>query len=211
MIGGSPSQPCARSVEMTSARTRSAVSSSPSNRSPSPVGLDDPSPRNLIGCAVALADKLDSIVGCFAVGVVPTGSSDPFALRRAGLGMVKIILEKKLPLSLGDTIAAAAKALHSNPPKRQVTPEQEKQVLEFLLERAKFVFREKEGFSYDEVNAVFSAGAMTSANKTGVSSGTTSSRGVRAASENRRWASVSSISSLSSQAASASRPPVSRR
>ena len=124
-----------------------------------PVGLDDPIPRNLIGCAVALADKLDSIVGCFAVGVVPTGSSDPFALRRAGLGIVKIILEKKLPLSLTDAIAAAAKALHANPPKRQVTSEQEKQVLEFLLERAKFVFREKEGLGYDEVNAVFRASA----------------------------------------------------
>jgi glycyl-tRNA synthetase beta chain len=124
-----------------------------------PVGLDDPIPRNLIGCAVALADKLDSIVGCFAVGVVPTGSSDPFALRRAGLGIVKIILEKKLPLSLVDVIAAAAKALHANPPKRQVTPEQEKQVLEFLLERAKFVFREREGLGYDEVNAVFRASA----------------------------------------------------
>ena len=124
-----------------------------------PVGLDDPIPRNLIGCAVALADKLDSIVGCFAVGVVPTGSSDPFALRRAGLGIVKIILEKKLPLSLVDVVAAAAKALHANPPKRQVTPEQEKQVLEFLLERAKFVFREREGLGYDEVNAVFRASA----------------------------------------------------
>lgn len=124
-----------------------------------PVGLDDPIPRNLIGCAVALADKFDSVVGCFAVGVVPTGSSDPFALRRAGLGIVKIILEKKLPLSLGQTIAAVAKALHANPPKRTVTPEQEQQVLEFLLDRARFVFREKEGFSYDEVNAVFRSGA----------------------------------------------------
>src|SRR5258708_4234288 len=51
-----------------------------------PVGLNDPIPRNLIGCAVAMADKLDSIVGCFAVGLVPTGSSDPYALRRAALG-----------------------------------------------------------------------------------------------------------------------------
>ena len=124
-----------------------------------PVGLDDPIPRNLIGCALALADKFDSIVGCFAVGVVPTGSSDPFALRRAGLGIVKVILEKKLPLSLSDAITAAAKALHTNAPKRQVTLEQERQVLEFLQERAKFVFREKDGFSYDEVNAVFRAGA----------------------------------------------------
>ena len=116
-----------------------------------PVGLDDPIPRNLIGCSVALADKFDSIVGCFAVGVVPTGSSDPFALRRAALGVVKIILEKKLPLSLSLTLAAAAKALHANPPKRTVTPEQEKQVLDFLIDRARFVFREKEGFSYDEL------------------------------------------------------------
>ena len=61
-----------------------------------PVGLDDPIPRNLTGCAVALADKLDSIVGCFCVGVVPTGSSDPYALRRAALGIVKIILERKI-------------------------------------------------------------------------------------------------------------------
>jgi glycyl-tRNA synthetase beta chain len=124
-----------------------------------PVGLDDPIPRNTIGCAVALADKFDSIVSCFTVGVVPTGSSDPFALRRAALGVVKIILEKKLPLSLSLTVGAAAKALHANPPKRAVTHEQEKQILEFLIDRARFVFREKEGFSYDEVNAVFRAGA----------------------------------------------------
>src|SRR5271166_6271064 len=65
-----------------------------------PVGLDDPIPRNLIGCAVALADKFDSIVGCFSVGVIPTGSSDPYALRRAALGIVKIILDRKLPVSL---------------------------------------------------------------------------------------------------------------
>ena len=124
-----------------------------------PVGLDDPIPRNTIGCAVALADKFDSIVGCFGVGVVPTGSSDPFALRRAALGIVKIILDKKLPLSLSLTVGAAAKALHSNPPKRAVTHEQEKQVLDFLIDRARFVFREKEAFEYDEVNAVFRAGA----------------------------------------------------
>ncbi|HEY6129665.1 MAG TPA: glycine--tRNA ligase subunit beta [Candidatus Acidoferrum sp.] len=124
-----------------------------------PVGLDDPIPRNLIGCAVALADKFDSVVGCFAVGLVPTGSSDPFALRRAALGIVKIILEKKLSLSLQLTIAAAAKALHVNPPKRAVTPEQEKQIFEFLIDRARFVFREKEGFGYDEVNAVLRSGS----------------------------------------------------
>ena len=124
-----------------------------------PVGLDDPIPRNLIGCGVALADKLDSIVGCFAVGILPTGSSDPYGLRRAALGVVKVILDKEVPLSLSLGIASASKALHAYAPKRTVTPAQESQVLEFILDRAKFVFREREGFSYDEVNAVFRAGA----------------------------------------------------
>ena len=123
-----------------------------------PVGLDDPVPRNLTGCALALADKLDSVVGCFAVGLVPSGSSDPYALRRAALGIVKIILEKKIPISLSLAVGAAAKTLVTNPPKKGVTPAQEGQVLEFLLDRARFVLREREKFSYDEVNAVFRAG-----------------------------------------------------
>jgi glycyl-tRNA synthetase beta chain len=124
-----------------------------------PVGLDDPIPRNLTGCAVALGDKFDSIVGCFSVGVVPTGSSDPYALRRAALGIVKIILDRKLPVSLSQAIGASAKALHTHPPKKTVTAQQEAQVMEFLLDRARFVFREKSGYAYDEVNAVFRAGA----------------------------------------------------
>jgi glycyl-tRNA synthetase beta chain len=124
-----------------------------------PVGLDDPIPRNLTGCAVALADKLDSIVGCFSVGVVPTGSSDPYALRRAALGIVKIILEKKMYVSLSLFIGAAAKALATHPPKKTLTPQQETQVMEFLLERARFVLREKSGYAYDEVNAVLRAGS----------------------------------------------------
>ena len=124
-----------------------------------PVGLDDPIPRNLIGCAVALADKLDSIVGCFAVGLVPSGSSDPYALRRAALGVVKIILDKKIPVSLSLAIGAAARVLASTAPKRSVTSKQETQILDFLLDRARFVFRERTGFAYDEVSAVFRAGA----------------------------------------------------
>jgi glycyl-tRNA synthetase beta chain len=124
-----------------------------------PVGLDDPLPRNLTGCAVALADKLDSIVGCFSVGVVPTGSSDPYALRRAALGIVKIILEKKMYVSLPLFLGAASRALLTYPPKKTLTPQQETQVLEFLLERAKFVLREKSGYAYDEVNAVLRAGS----------------------------------------------------
>jgi glycyl-tRNA synthetase beta chain len=124
-----------------------------------PVGLDDPIPRNLIGCGVSLADKLDSIVGCFAVGIIPTGSSDAYALRRASLGIVKVILDKKLPVSLRLAIGSVSKALHVHAPKRTLSPAQETQILEFILDRAKFVFRERAGFSYDEVNAVFRAGA----------------------------------------------------
>jgi glycyl-tRNA synthetase beta chain len=80
-------------------------------------------------------------------------------LRRAALGIVKIILEKKLPVSLSLAVGAAAKALLAHKPKRGVTPDQETQILDFLLDRAKFVFREREGFGYDEVSAVFRSGA----------------------------------------------------
>jgi len=124
-----------------------------------PVGLDDPIPRNLTGCAVALADKFDSIAGCFSVGLIPTGSSDPYALRRAALGIVKIILERKVPVSLSLSIGAAAKALLTHPPKKVVTAQQEAQVLEFILDRVRFVLREVSGYAYDEVNAVLRAGA----------------------------------------------------
>jgi glycyl-tRNA synthetase beta chain len=124
-----------------------------------PVGLDDPLPRNLTGCAVALADKLDSLVAFFAVGAIPTGSSDPFALRRAAQGVVKMILERKLPMSLSAAISAAARGLKEHAPRIEATNAVQKQVLAFLLERAKFLLREKGGFAYDEINAAFAAGA----------------------------------------------------
>jgi glycyl-tRNA synthetase beta chain len=124
-----------------------------------PVGLEDPIPRNLTGCAVALADKLDSIVACFTVGRIPSGSSDPFALRRAALGIVKIILERRLPVLLSLAVAAASRNLQNLPPKLAVSPVVQTQALEFILERARFILKEREGFAYDEINAVFRAGA----------------------------------------------------
>jgi glycyl-tRNA synthetase beta chain len=124
-----------------------------------PLGLDEPLPRNLTGCAVSLADKLDSLVACFAVGAIPTGSSDPFALRRAALGVVKIILERKLPLSISAAISAAAKALKQHAPKIDVAEAVQKHVLDFLVDRARFMLTEKRGFAYDEINAAFAAGA----------------------------------------------------
>jgi glycyl-tRNA synthetase beta chain len=124
-----------------------------------PLGMDDALPRSLTGCAVSLADKLDSLVACFAVGAVPTGSSDPFALRRAALGIAKMILERKLPLSLSAAISAAAKALREHAPRIEVSEAVQKQVLDFVLERARFMLKEKRGFAYDEINAAFAAGA----------------------------------------------------
>jgi len=124
-----------------------------------PLGLDDPIPRNLTGCAVALADKLDSIVACFAINAAPTGSSDPFALRRAALGVVKIVLERKLPLSFSAAISAAAKSLKEHAPRLTAGDAVAKKVAEFLLERARFILRERGGFAYDEINAAFAAGA----------------------------------------------------
>ncbi len=124
-----------------------------------PVGMDDPIPRNLIGCTVAIADKLDTLVGCFAVGLMPTGSSDPFALRRAALGIVKIILERKLPLSLAEAVASAARGIHQYSPNIEVSAETERLALQFLGDRARHILIERDGFAPDEVNAAFAAGA----------------------------------------------------
>ena len=124
-----------------------------------PTGLEDSIPRNIAGQAVALADKFDSLVGCFAVGLVPSGSSDPFALRRAAIGIVKILIETKLPVSLSMVVARSARTLTHGPRKIAVSSGVEKQVLEFLLDRARFVLRETGGLAYDEINAALAAGA----------------------------------------------------
>jgi len=72
---------------------------------------------------------------------------------------VKIILEKNLPLSLSAAISAAAKSLREHSPRIETSPMIEEQVLEFLLERARYILRERRGFAYDEINAAFAAGA----------------------------------------------------
>ncbi len=64
----------------------------------------DTLPRNEVGVCVALADKLETLVGLFGIGEIPTGDKDPFALRRHALGMIRMLIEKELPLELGDII-----------------------------------------------------------------------------------------------------------
>jgi glycyl-tRNA synthetase beta chain len=124
-----------------------------------PAVAEDSIPRNKTGCAVSVADKLDTLVACFAVGIVPTGSSDPFGLRRAASGIVQIILELEIAFSLSAAISAASKGLAEHKPKISVSPDAEARVLEFILDRAKYWLREKQGLAYDEVNAAMAAGA----------------------------------------------------
>ena len=73
-----------------------------------PQGLDDRLPATAEGLAVALADKIDTLVGFFGVGATPTGSKDPFALRRAALGVIRILTEANISLSLNDILRKAA-------------------------------------------------------------------------------------------------------
>ena len=124
-----------------------------------PQRADDSIPRNLTGCAISIGDKLDSLVACFGVGMIPSGSSDPFALRRAASGIVQILLELEIPLSLSAAVSVAAQALRANTPKIEVSAQSERRVLDFISERAKYLLREKSGFAYDEINAAMAAGA----------------------------------------------------
>jgi len=124
-----------------------------------PAGIDDSVPRNLAGCALALADRLDSLTGCFTVGLIPSGSSDPFGLRRAALGIVKILLDRGLPFSVSAAIATSAKLVHTLQPRLEVPAGTEERVRRFIQERMRYVFHERFGYNYDEIDAVLAASA----------------------------------------------------
>ena len=81
-----------------------------------PRGPDDPCPTEPASVAVALADKLDTLAGFFAIGERPTGSKDPFALRRDAFGVIRLIIENKLRLPLGETLDAALAGYNWLPP-----------------------------------------------------------------------------------------------
>ncbi|MFN3322925.1 MAG: glycine--tRNA ligase subunit beta [Bryobacteraceae bacterium] len=106
-----------------------------------PLSMEDSIPRTQAGRIVALADKLDTLRGCFRIGLIPSGSKDPFALRRAAQGVVKILVEGGLALPLS-TLTGEDAALR-----------------EFFLDRIRYYFREIRGFRYDEVNAALAAGS----------------------------------------------------
>jgi len=102
--------------------------------------MEDSIPRNRAGQLVSIADKLDTLRGCFRIGLVPTGSRDPFALRRAAQGIVKILVEAKLRLTVRQLLGGDAK------------------LEDFLLDRVRYYFKDIRGFKYDEVNAVLASG-----------------------------------------------------
>jgi glycyl-tRNA synthetase len=114
-------------------------------------------PRTRPGLALALADRLDSLCGLFAVGLMPSGSKDPFALRRAALGVVQPLLEYDLDFDLRQAIAAAA-SVQPLP----VSEEVQKQVLEFLSGRLRVLLQE-EGYRYDVIEAILAEQAWNPA------------------------------------------------
>ncbi len=121
-----------------------------------PVGLDDSNPRTVIGSIVSLADKLDSVVSGFAVGLEPTGSSDPFALRRAANGVVKVLVELSLPVPLRALVEKAVHQLNVNWNRPQM--EVFSSLINFFAERLRYYLESARGFRYDTVRAVMAAG-----------------------------------------------------
>jgi len=114
-------------------------------------------PESTPGRLVALADKLDNLVGCFAAGIQPTGSQDPYALRRQATGLLAIILEAGWRLSLRDLIARAYELYGGAPGLRADLPTTTAEIMEFLRPRLKGLFEER-GLSWDTVEAVLAAG-----------------------------------------------------
>jgi glycyl-tRNA synthetase beta chain len=108
-------------------------------------------PDTSIGTILSIADKIDSIVGCFSAGLVPTGSQDPYALRRQAIGIVRMIDEKGLGLSLADLVAEAGRGYGVDD-----GTELAGSVLDFVRQRAR-VFYMDAGYAYDLVDAVLEA------------------------------------------------------
>ena len=117
-----------------------------------PRGAGAELPSTLTGSAVALADKLDTLVGIFGIGMLPTGSKDPYALRRAALGVLRILIEKQLDLDLADAVAFAIKQFGDKVKAAGLAS----QVLDFIFDRLRARY-EDEGVEvavYQAVRAV---------------------------------------------------------
>ena len=108
----------------------------------------DELPRNQVGVCVALADKLETLVGLFSIGEKPTGDKDPFALRRQALGVIRMLIDCKLPLSLDAVLEIAFSQFTADPSARAA-------VKEFCFDRLSVNLRDQ-GANVQEVDAVLS-------------------------------------------------------
>ena len=126
-----------------------------------PESTDDDVPRSLEGAVLSIGDKADTIAGMFALGLVPSGSKDPFALRRQANGIVKIIAEKKLPIRISELMRDARSGYQKSEAEKKFVDERKFQdsVSTFFRERLEFYLREVCGYSYDVVKAVLAADA----------------------------------------------------
>ncbi len=112
-------------------------------------------PATDVGAVVSIADKLDTIAGCFGIGLVPTGTADPYALRRQCLGIINIILQKKYTVSLADLVATAVKLLAAKI--TRPVDEINNDVLAFFSGRLSNLLT-SQGLSYDVIDAVLALG-----------------------------------------------------
>jgi glycyl-tRNA synthetase beta chain len=124
-----------------------------------PQSMEDPIPRTVYGQILSVADKLDTLEGCFGIGLTPSGSKDPFALRRAAQGVVKVLVEGRLRVDLKRAVDEGMAATERLFP--ECGPGQRRALWEFLLDRIRYYFREVRGFAYDEVNAAMAGGWKT--------------------------------------------------
>jgi glycyl-tRNA synthetase beta chain len=124
-----------------------------------PESMDDSVPRTLEGAVLSIADKADSVAGMFALGQVPSGSKDPFGLRRQANGIVKTIAEHKLPIRLWPLMKDARVRYRGSEAEQKFIPgiAFEEAVRVFFRERLEFYLRDFRGFAYDVVKAVLAA------------------------------------------------------
>ncbi len=117
-----------------------------------PKGAGDRLPQTLTGQIVGLADRLDTLISIFSLGMLPTGSSDPFALRRAANAVVNITWAAKLPLNLGQLLAQMITAFTADFP--QTPAALPDQLQDFFLQRLRSLLQEEQAIDYDLVHAV---------------------------------------------------------
>ena len=126
-----------------------------------PESMEDSVPCTVEGAMLSIGDKADSIAGMFALGLQPTGSKDPFALRRQANGIVKTIAEHKLPIGLDQLFVDAREAYSGSAAEKKFSKEvnYREALRAFFWERIEFYLRDVRGFKYDVVKAVLAANA----------------------------------------------------